>query len=234
MRPSFALNRAFKRMGYEKDWRAPQVTVHGLEASNNWHFFNGQNGRILSPDTLTDVQRGLIVNRYEHPPSVMFWSKICATWKPKLVFVELSVNINSKYYKEMFLKKEMNRSAKIHHSNPHCTFQKDSAPAHIAKTTNKDRLQNSNPDFISTLEWPPYSPNRNHLVHSKKAELKKEDLLDSSFQLRLTQDCPSGNAWRDGQLLPAHRGWVLPRASETVFKAKGLPYPQLSYFVLFC
>ena len=47
----------------------------------------------------------------------------------------------------------------------HWIFQQDSAPAHAARIT-QEWLRNNVPEFISSTEWPPYSPDLNPMDFS--------------------------------------------------------------------
>ncbi len=52
--------------------------------------------------------------------------------------------------------------AQKHFKEEKLTFQQDSAPAHKLRST-QDWIGDNLPDFISSQEWPPYSPDLNHL-----------------------------------------------------------------------
>ena len=55
--------------------------------------------------------------------------------------------------------------------NQQWTFQRDSAPAHKARTT-QEWLRANVPDFISTSDWPSSSPNLNPLDYKLRSELQ--------------------------------------------------------------
>ncbi|KAM8719039.1 hypothetical protein ACLKA7_011702 [Drosophila subpalustris] len=102
--------------------------------------------------------------------------------------------------------------AQQHFGDADWTFQQDSAPAHKAKMM-QDWCKTLFPDFISSVEWPPYSPDLNPMDYSvwsilearsyakphKSLEALKQSLLlewdrlspedlrpiDNNFKLRL-------------------------------------------------
>jgi inhibitor of nuclear factor kappa-B kinase subunit alpha len=99
------------------------------------------------------------------PASVMVWAGVTATGRTPLVFVPQGVKINALIYKEKILEGCLKPWADAHFSGRHWQFQQDSAPAHRAKTT-QAWLQANVPAFISSAEWPPYSPDLNPLDFS--------------------------------------------------------------------
>lgn len=106
-----------------------------------------------------------IVEHRQNPQSVMVWAGICASGKTPLVFVEKGVKINAEIYRRDILQAVMLPWAQEHFGDAHWTFQQDSAPAHKAKMT-QEWCQTHFPDFVSSAEWPPYSPDLNPMDYS--------------------------------------------------------------------
>ena len=102
------------------------------------------------------------VKRSQKPASVMVWAGITPTDKTPLYFVDPGVKINKKVYQLEILEGILLPWSKQHFGDQHWIFQQDSAPSHKAKTTQTWCTENF-PSFISSAEWPPYSPDLNPL-----------------------------------------------------------------------
>ena len=123
---------------------------------------NHQNDRIWA--TEVPLQDG-IVGRSQKPKSVMVWAGVTSNGKTSLIFVEEGVKINQEIYREQILVNKLLPWAQKHFKEEKWTFQQDSAPAHKARIT-QDWIKDNVPDFISSQEWPPYSPDLNPLDYS--------------------------------------------------------------------
>jgi hypothetical protein len=134
-------------------------------------FLNHQNDRILSRNISDANMKGRIASRSGHPQSVMVFGGITSDGKTPLVFVDSGVKINSQNYLNDVLIKEVLPWSQSHFGTKPWTFQQDSAPAHKAKIV-QGWCKNNFPDFISTQEWPPYSPDLNPLDYSLWSVLK--------------------------------------------------------------
>lgn len=119
---------------------------------------NSQNDRIWSS---SQPQSG-VVQRAQHPQSIMVWGAICASGKCPLVFIEDGVHLNAKTYTRDILEAVLLPWATQHFGDRSWTFQQDSAPAHKAKLT-QDFCEANFPRFIRHDEWPPSSPDLNPL-----------------------------------------------------------------------
>lgn len=162
--------------------------------------FNRQNDRILASSVQDANQNGRNVSRSGHPQQVMVFAGITGTGKTDLIFVDPGVKINAQVYLDDILKKHVLPWTQKHFKGKRFTFQQDSAPAHKAKVV-QDWCKNSFPDFITTAEWPPYSPDLNPMDFSvwsvleakacstphknleslKRALLKAWDELDADY-----------------------------------------------------
>lgn len=123
---------------------------------------NHQNDRIWSTDS---PGTSAIVERRQNPKSIMVWGGICSTGKTPLVFVDAGVKINQEIYRRDILEAVLLPWAKKHFGNASWTFQQDSAPAHRAKKT-QEWCESHFSDFITSHEWPPYSPDLNPMDYS--------------------------------------------------------------------
>lgn len=127
--------------------------------------FNKQNDRIWSPSASTIDPAQRIISRSQHPASIMVWAGICATGKTPLVFVTPGAKVNAAHYQKEVLEKVVLPWSQRHFNGAAWTFQQDSAPAHRAKCV-QQWCRTHFPDFISSTEWPPYSPDLNPLDFS--------------------------------------------------------------------
>jgi inhibitor of nuclear factor kappa-B kinase subunit alpha len=123
---------------------------------------NHQNDRIwTTKPPLSDK----IVSHSQHPQQLMVWAGICSSGKTPLVFVDPGVKINKNYYLQEILQGVLEPWARTHFGNREWIFQQDSAPAHKAREV-QEWCRDHLPGFISTEEWPPYSPDLNPMDYS--------------------------------------------------------------------
>uniref|UniRef100_A0A1I7RU52 DDE_3 domain-containing protein n=1 Tax=Bursaphelenchus xylophilus TaxID=6326 RepID=A0A1I7RU52_BURXY len=123
---------------------------------------NHQNDRFWSTE---HPGPSAIVERRQKPLSVMVWGGICASGKTPLIFVEERVKVNKEVYCRDILESVVLPWSKKHFGKQKWVFQQDSAPAHKAKST-QDWCRSHFPDFITTADWPPYSPDLNPMDYS--------------------------------------------------------------------
>lgn len=123
---------------------------------------NRQNDRSWSADT---PGSSTVVEHRQNPKSIMVWGAICATGKTPLVFLEQGVKISQEVYQRDILEAVVLPWSQQHFGNRSWTFQQDSAPSHKAKKT-QEWCKRHFPDFITSQEWPPYSPDLNPLDYS--------------------------------------------------------------------
>lgn len=126
---------------------------------------NIQNDRVLSPDSSMANKAGRIVSRSQKPAGVMVWAGVSFFGKTELIFVKNGIKINSNNYISEILEDVVMPWAKQNVPNDDWIFQQDSAPAHRAKKTQEFCNENF-PDFLTSNEWPPYSPDLNPLDYS--------------------------------------------------------------------
>lgn len=79
--------------------------------------------------------------------------------------MDSGVKINAQNYLDDILKKEVLPWAQRHFGQANWTYQQDSAPAHKANVV-QAWCKGNFPDFISSAEWPPNSPDLNPLDYS--------------------------------------------------------------------
>ena len=82
-----------------------------------------------------------------------------------LLFVEPGVKIDKKYYQDAILERELLPWIKRHYKNKPYVFTQDSAPAHLAKTTQEWCKVNLH-SFVTVKEWPASSPDLNPMDYS--------------------------------------------------------------------
>jgi inhibitor of nuclear factor kappa-B kinase subunit alpha len=143
-----------------RNWERILFTDEKLFTVEQYH--NRQNDRCWSNEA---PGASAIVTHRQNPQSVMVWAGICASGKTPLVFVDQGVKINQEVYCRDILERTVLPWAQKHFGNQRWTFQQDSAPAHKAKKTQQWCRQNF-PDFITSEQWPPYSPDLNPLDYA--------------------------------------------------------------------
>uniref|UniRef100_A0A914CVH4 Tc1-like transposase DDE domain-containing protein n=1 Tax=Acrobeloides nanus TaxID=290746 RepID=A0A914CVH4_9BILA len=102
----------------------------------------------------------------------MVWGCITHRGRGPLVFIEEGIKINQSNYVEMlqehlipWAKKVFGWDDGTEEYEVEWVYQQDSAPSHKAKETQR-WLRENVPDFITVLDWPPYSPDLNPLDYS--------------------------------------------------------------------
>lgn len=123
---------------------------------------NQQNDRVYAAKLADAPRDKLAVERFQNVSRVMVWGAISLRGKLPLHFVDPGVKIDSKYYIEEVLKKQLLPNAEALFQDEYYCFQQDSAPAHKARITIAWMEENL-PDFISPKEWPASSPDLNPL-----------------------------------------------------------------------
>lgn len=126
---------------------------------------NSHNDRVYAANRSDLHPDKKFVQRRQGPASVMVWAGVCASGKTPLVFLEKGVKVNQEIYRKQVLEDVLLPWAQIHFGNQQWVFQQDSAPAHRAKTT-QAWLHHNVPRFITSQQWPPYSPDLNPLDYS--------------------------------------------------------------------
>jgi inhibitor of nuclear factor kappa-B kinase subunit alpha len=127
--------------------------------------FNSQNVRIYSASIVDILEHLRTVQRFQAEKKIMVWCGISKKEKFPMVFIEPGAKINATYYKTHILEKVVRPHGHRIYNGSNWTFQQDSAPAHKAIICQNWCHQNL-PDFISTKEWPPSSPDLNPLDYS--------------------------------------------------------------------
>lgn len=125
-------------------------------------YVNSQNDRIYLPERSAENLELRLAGRTQAPAMVMVWAAVTADGRSPLVFIERGVKINAEYYREKVLEGALKPWATKHFGRRRWTFQQDSAPSHKARV-NQEWLKNNIPNFITTLQWPPKSPDANPL-----------------------------------------------------------------------
>jgi hypothetical protein len=103
----------------------------------------------------------------------MVWAAVSKSPKGPLIFVDNGVKINAVNCISDILENGLLPWTQRHYGDCSFIFQKDSAPAHRVKVT-QNWLRIHVPDFITSLEWPPYSPDINPLDFSLWAILESK------------------------------------------------------------
>lgn len=160
---------------------------------------NLQNDRIWTSKPTSNFKT---VERRQNPESVMVWGGICASGKTPLIFVDKGVKINQELYRRDILESVLLPWSKQHFKNEEWIFQQDSAPAHKAKKT-QEWCKSNFPDFITSQEWPPYSPDLNPMDYSiwsiletRVCAKRHKNLEALKKSMRREWDCLSPNELR--------------------------------------
>ena len=119
-----------------------------------------QNQRVYAKNKEDLNSDDLVAPSTTWPQQVMVWGGISGKGKTELVFVEKGVKINSENYMNNILIPYLNPLNQSIFKNIQWIFQQDSAPSHSSKSTQAWCRENL-PGFISSEEWPPFSPDLN-------------------------------------------------------------------------
>ena len=125
-------------------------------------FHNHQNDRIWSSKAPLKEK---IVGRSQKPKSIMVWAGVTYNGKTPLVFIDEGVKVNQELYLTQILQQKLVPWTAEHFGDQKFTFQQDSAPAHKARNV-QDWCKGNFPDFITSQQWPPYSPDLNPMDFS--------------------------------------------------------------------
>lgn len=123
---------------------------------------NNQNERLYAAQGTRKRQLPadrLLKTRSTFSKSVMVSVGVSALGCTELIFIEPGVKINGAYYRDVLLSEHLLPAIR-QISGEYFIFQQDSAPAHRARET-VQFLQNSTPEFVTPLLWPPNSPDLN-------------------------------------------------------------------------
>ncbi len=103
--------------------------------------------------------------RFQADQKVMVWCGISTKGKFPMVFIESGTKVNADYYRKNILECIVKAYGQQLFKNRKWTFQQDSAPSNKEKT-NQQWCRDNLPEFISTDDWPPSSPDLNPLNYS--------------------------------------------------------------------
>lgn len=135
------------------------------------HFFtvqqyvNKQNDRVWLQNKSNDNLQNRLAVRKQAPASVMVWAAVTANGRSPLVFIDQGVKVNQEVYQQKVLNDALIPWARKQFGANRWTFQQDSAPSHKARLT-QQFLHDHVPQFISSQQWPPYSPDLNPMDFS--------------------------------------------------------------------
>jgi len=127
--------------------------------------YNSQNVRIYAASFEDIPEHMRTVQRFQAEKKIMVWCAVSKKGKFPMVFVEPGVKINAEYYKSNILENVVKPHGQLMFGDDNWTFQQDSAPAHKAITC-QNWCEENLPDYISSKEWPPSSPDLNPLDYS--------------------------------------------------------------------
>lgn len=126
---------------------------------------NKQNDRVWLRNKKGANSDLLQATRRQGAASVMVWGGITADGRTPLVFIPEGVKVNGPVYRELVLEGALKPWIRKHFNTRPFTFQQDSAPSHTARET-QEWLRVNTPGFITSKEWPPYSPDLNPMDFS--------------------------------------------------------------------
>lgn len=128
-------------------------------------YVNKQNDRVWLQGKSNDNLDDRIAVRKQAPASVMVWAAVTSNGRSPLVFIEKGVKVNQQVYQQKVLNDALIPWTRKQFGTNSWTFQQDSAPSHKARMT-QIFLENHVPRFISSQQWPPYSPDLNPMDFS--------------------------------------------------------------------
>jgi hypothetical protein len=133
--------------------------------------YNRQNDRSWSAEAPGPSS---VIEHRQNPQTIIVWGRICTSSKTPLVIVNEGVKINKEYYQSKILEAVALPWAQQHFGNQQWIIQQDSALVHKVKTT-QELCRAHFPDFISSVKWPPYSPDLNPMDYSIWSILEARD-----------------------------------------------------------
>ena len=134
---------------------------------------NHQNDRVWVKN-ITDVNSSeKYLQRVQGAASVMVFAGIHSEGRTTLIFIPKGVKINADTYIKDILQSQVLPWSQKEFGNAKWTFHQDSAPSPRANKTH-EWLRNNFPDFITSQEWPPYSPDLNPMDYSVWAILEQK------------------------------------------------------------
>lgn len=123
-------------------------------------YVNKQNDRVWLQGKSNENLDDRVAFRKQAPAYVMVWAAVTANGRSPLVFIDQGVKVNQQVYQQKVLNDALVPWAHNQFGGNRWTFQQDSAPSHRARLT-QQFLQHHVPQFISSQQWPPYSPDLN-------------------------------------------------------------------------
>lgn len=133
-------------------------------------FHNQQNTRVYARNRSDIPEEELLSDRQQFPKTLMVWCGVSAAGKLSLQFCKEGAKLNAKTYQEEILEKALPEAKRLQKGY---IWQQDSAPSHSAASTQRF-LQRNVPRYISSEEWPPYSPDLNVLDYCVWGALKQK------------------------------------------------------------
>lgn len=152
--------RGLKLRAEPNSWQNILFTDEKIFTVEQYH--NHQNDRVWASSA---PGPSAIIEHRQAPQSVMVWAGICSSGKTPLIFVDRGVKMNQEIYRRDILEKVVLPWSQQHFGGQDWTFQQDSAPAHRANKT-QEWCGAHFPNYITSAEWPPYSPDLNPMDYS--------------------------------------------------------------------
>lgn len=143
----------------------PNIVFSDEKNFNIEQFINKQNDRVYLAERSAENFSYRSATRQQGPAQVMVWAAVTADGRSPLVFMPSGIKVNAPLYRQTVLEAVLKPWAHNHFKERPYTFQQDSAPSHKARET-QEWLKNNVPNFISSAQWPPFSPDANPLDYS--------------------------------------------------------------------
>ena len=124
-------------------------------------------------------------------------------------------------YRETILNDALLPWARKQFDRSHWTFQQDSAPSHKARESQRF-LQEKVPSLISSLQWPPYSPDLNPMDFSIWSIIEAK-VSTKKYQTVNALEIPLRREW--GKITSDHIRAVcevFPHRLDAIIRAKGV------------